>query len=150
MWRAQGVKTVFEKQVKGNVFELEGDKCQLQLPADDKKDMHLTMGILVIQGMVNSTFSLQLRVRERCCGWRLIREMAGRWYWPCRAASLPTLTVCSGGWLPRTMWPESSILGWPACWRLASMAPGLTWLMTVARPSQWLIGSVAKACHWPS
>ncbi len=64
MWRAQGVKTVFEKQVKGNVFELEGDKCQLQLPADDKKDMHLTMGILVIQGMVSSTFSLQLRVRD--------------------------------------------------------------------------------------
>jgi hypothetical protein len=64
MWRAQGVKTVFEKQVKGNVFELDGDKCQLQLPADDKKDMHLTMGILVIQGMVNSTFSLQLRVRD--------------------------------------------------------------------------------------
>ena len=29
--------------------------------------------------------------------------------------------------------------------------PGLACvLMTVARPSQWLIGSVAKACHWPS
>jgi hypothetical protein len=43
------VKTVFEKQVKGNVFEVETDRCQLQLPADDKVNMHVTMGTLVIQ-----------------------------------------------------------------------------------------------------
>ncbi len=36
----------------------------LQLPADDKDLMHLTMGILVIQGMFNSAFSLTLRVRD--------------------------------------------------------------------------------------
>jgi hypothetical protein len=48
-WKAHGVKTVFEKQVKGNVFEVENDRCQLQLPADDKVNMHVTMGTLVIQ-----------------------------------------------------------------------------------------------------
>ncbi len=32
-WKAQGVRTVFESQVKGNVFEVEGDRCQLQVYA---------------------------------------------------------------------------------------------------------------------
>jgi hypothetical protein len=63
-WKALGIKTVFEKQVKGNVFEVEGDRCQLQLPADDKELMHLTMGILVVQGLFNSSLSLTLRVRD--------------------------------------------------------------------------------------
>jgi hypothetical protein len=54
---------VFEKQVKGNVFEVEGDRCQLQLPADDKP-MNLAMGTLVIQGLFNAAFSLTLRVRD--------------------------------------------------------------------------------------
>jgi hypothetical protein len=35
-----------------------------QLPYDDKVNMHLTMGTLVIQGLFNSAFSLTLRVRD--------------------------------------------------------------------------------------
>jgi hypothetical protein len=48
-WKAIGVKSVFEKAVKGNVFEVDNERCQLQLPADDKVNMHVTMGVLVIQ-----------------------------------------------------------------------------------------------------
>ena len=40
------------------------DSASVQLPADDKMTMHLTMGTLVIQGLINSTFAIQLRVSD--------------------------------------------------------------------------------------
>jgi len=63
-WKQHGVKTVFVKEVKGNVFDVDADSSRLQLPADDKMTMHLTMGTLVIQGLINSTFAIQLRVSD--------------------------------------------------------------------------------------
>jgi hypothetical protein len=46
------------------IFAAEFFCDSLQLPYDDKVNMHLTMGTLVIQGLFNAAFSLTLRVRD--------------------------------------------------------------------------------------